>query len=286
MIDFVSARKQENKRITFHGFLEPECPETNQKELSNSSSSSDDGGRTEKVVQTTTLSADISDPLQSTQHSECSVGLRGNCSAERSCSPSDNSRVSSDSPSSKPRTDNSRVSSDSPSSKPRTIETRVSSDSPSSKPRTIETRVSSDSPSSKPRTIETRFSSDSPSSKPRTIETENQLTVSKPEREHEKGALFLSEDETVSDNSSGSELDFIGNDSVRPLSPVENPDVSESEKFEQGDRKSLMENQITHSKENELSISEKELEEKNSSLDCSPRISLNVNRLLSLKVKQ
>ena len=264
MIDFVSARKQENKRITFHGFLETECPETNQKELSNSSSSSDDGGSAEKVVQTTTLSADTSDPLQSTQHSECSVGLRGNCSAERSCSPSDKSHVSSDSPSSKPRTDNSRVSSDSPSSKPRTDNSRLSSDSPSSKPRTIETRVSSDSPSSKPRN----------------------LTVSKPDREHEEGALLLSEDETVSDNSSGSELDFIGNDSVRPLSPVENPDVSESEKFEQGDRKSLMENQITHSKENELSISEKELEEKNSSLDCSPRISLNVNRLLSLKVKQ
>ena len=175
------------------------------------------------MVQTTTLSANISDPPQSTQHSgsiTCLVGLRRECSAKRSCSSSDDSHVF----------------------------------------------------------------SDSPVSKPCAIETENQFSVVKTDSDYDKGALLLSKDETACDNSSGSELDFISNDAVRPLSPVERPD--ESEKFEQGDRKSLMENQIAHSKENERVISEKELDEKNSSLDCSPRISLNVNRLLSLKVKQ
>ncbi|KAL5272671.1 hypothetical protein ACHWQZ_G000755 [Mnemiopsis leidyi] len=191
-----SRAKTACKRITFHGFLEPECPETNQDTLYNSSSSSDSEEEVEKVVETTTLSADIPEMPQSSAPSGAGEELSSHLGGDDSRSLSSNS-------------DTSVV---------------------------FELPAVGD--------VQTEF-----------------CVVN-------------------SDRKGGSVSDDLPDREMACVSPVEDPQITESGKFEQCDSISSTDNQTDQSMENQKPVSQ------NSPLDCSPRISMNVNRLLTLKVKQ
>lgn len=192
---FVSGAKTACKRITFHGFLEPECPETNQDTLYNSSSSSDSEEGTEKVVETTTLSADIPEMPQSSAPSGAGEELSSHLGGDDSRSLSSNSD-------------------------------------------SVVFEL------------------------PAVGDVQTEFCVVNPDI---KGG-------TVSDDLPDREKACV--------SPVEDPQITESEKSEQCDSIiSSTDNQTDQSMENQKPVSQ------NSPLDCSPRISMNVNRLLTLKVK-